>query len=109
MNLNLTEDQKAVSDLAGQILREKLPHERLRAIEADGGWFDECTLLVGHSIGEAHDLVLVNGCNFPHPAPAMRQSDASHGGAKMLQAAPAVGASTAIGERHDRNPIALAH
>jgi alkylation response protein AidB-like acyl-CoA dehydrogenase len=41
MNLNLTEDQKALADLAHQILREKLPPERLRAIENDGNWFDE--------------------------------------------------------------------
>jgi hypothetical protein len=41
MDLTLTEDQKAIADLAAQILREKLPPERLRAIEADGSWFDE--------------------------------------------------------------------
>lgn len=41
MNLTLSEDQQAISDLAGQILREKLPPERLRAIEADGRWFDD--------------------------------------------------------------------
>jgi alkylation response protein AidB-like acyl-CoA dehydrogenase len=41
MNLNLTEDQKALSDLAHQILREKLPPDRLRAIEAAEHWFDE--------------------------------------------------------------------
>jgi alkylation response protein AidB-like acyl-CoA dehydrogenase len=41
MKLNLTDDQKALSDVAHQILREKLPPERLRAIEADGAWFDE--------------------------------------------------------------------
>lgn len=41
MDLTLNEDQKAISDLAGQILRQKLPPERLRAIEAAGRWFDE--------------------------------------------------------------------
>jgi alkylation response protein AidB-like acyl-CoA dehydrogenase len=41
MDLTLTEDQKAIADLAAQILREKLPAERLRAIEAAGNWFDD--------------------------------------------------------------------
>jgi alkylation response protein AidB-like acyl-CoA dehydrogenase len=41
MDLTLTEDQRAIADLAAQILREKLPAERLRAIEAAGNWFDD--------------------------------------------------------------------
>jgi hypothetical protein len=41
MQLTLTEDQKALSDLANRILGEKLPHERLRAIESEGRWFDD--------------------------------------------------------------------
>lgn len=41
MQLTLSEDQKALADLAHQILREKLPPERLRAIESEGRWFDD--------------------------------------------------------------------
>lgn len=41
MKLTLSEDQTALCDLAHQILREKLPPERLRVIESEGRWFDE--------------------------------------------------------------------
>ncbi len=41
MDLSLSEDQKALCDLADQILREKLPPERLRAIESENRWFDD--------------------------------------------------------------------
>lgn len=43
MQLTLTEDQTALTELAHQILREKLPPERLRAIENEGRWFDDDT------------------------------------------------------------------
>ena len=39
MDFTLNEDQQAISDLAGRILRDKLPPERLRAIEAEPDWF----------------------------------------------------------------------
>lgn len=40
MDFALTEEQTAIRDLAGQILSEQLPPERLREIEqADGDWF----------------------------------------------------------------------
>ena len=40
MNLTLSEDQQAIADLAGTILRDKLSHERLAALEGRGEWFD---------------------------------------------------------------------
>src|SRR5689334_352486 len=41
MDLSLSEEQQAIADLAGQILADKLPPQRLREIEADpsGRWF----------------------------------------------------------------------
>jgi 3-oxocholest-4-en-26-oyl-CoA dehydrogenase beta subunit len=39
MDLTLNEDQQAISDLAGRILGEQLPPERLTAIEAQPDWF----------------------------------------------------------------------
>ena len=41
MDLSLSEDQQSISDLAGRILTEKLPPQRLRDIETDpaGRWF----------------------------------------------------------------------
>jgi alkylation response protein AidB-like acyl-CoA dehydrogenase len=41
MDFELTEEQHAIADLAGQILTDKLPPERLRDIETDdsGRWF----------------------------------------------------------------------
>ena len=38
----------------------------------------------------------------------MREADASHDRAEMLQPAPAIRAVAAVGERHDRNAIPLA-
>jgi alkylation response protein AidB-like acyl-CoA dehydrogenase len=40
MDLTLSEDQQAIADLAGKILRDKLPPERLTALEQQGTWFD---------------------------------------------------------------------
>lgn len=65
MDFNLDEQQQAVSDLAHQILTDRIDHERLKAIEsavADGGdWFaaDEWRLLaeaglIGIALPEAH-------------------------------------------------------
>ena len=39
MDLTLNEDQQAINDLAGRILSEQLPPERLTAIEAQPEWF----------------------------------------------------------------------
>jgi alkylation response protein AidB-like acyl-CoA dehydrogenase len=39
MDLTLNEDQQAISDLAGRILGEQLPPERLTAIESQPDWF----------------------------------------------------------------------
>jgi len=39
MDLTFNEDQQAINDLAGRILSEQLPPERLAAIEAQPDWF----------------------------------------------------------------------
>ena len=41
MDLSLSEDQQAIAELAGRILAEKLPPQRLRDTETDpaGRWF----------------------------------------------------------------------
>jgi alkylation response protein AidB-like acyl-CoA dehydrogenase len=39
MDLTLSEEQQAISDLAARILTEQLPPERLRAIEESDSWF----------------------------------------------------------------------
>ncbi|HEV3226478.1 MAG TPA: acyl-CoA dehydrogenase family protein [Acidimicrobiales bacterium] len=41
MDLSLSEEQQSIADLSGQILRDKLPPQRLRQIETDpsGRWF----------------------------------------------------------------------
>jgi acyl-CoA dehydrogenase len=65
MDFNLNETEQAVSDLAMQILGDKVDHDRLKAIEADveagGDWFaaDEWALmaeagLIGIALPEAH-------------------------------------------------------
>lgn len=41
MDFTLTEEQEAIRDLAARILSERLPPERLRALEQDGTWFAE--------------------------------------------------------------------
>jgi alkylation response protein AidB-like acyl-CoA dehydrogenase len=43
MDLELSEEQQAITELAGRILSEELPPERVRAVEtdADGRWFAE--------------------------------------------------------------------
>ena len=40
MDLTLNDDQQSIADLAGKILRDKLPAEGLAALEARGEWFD---------------------------------------------------------------------
>jgi alkylation response protein AidB-like acyl-CoA dehydrogenase len=40
MDFSLTDDQQAVRDLARQILSEHCSHERMRALEASGEWYD---------------------------------------------------------------------
>lgn len=61
MDFNLNEQEQAVSDLAMQILGDKIDHERLKEIEAGDEWFarDEWALmadagLVGIALPEAH-------------------------------------------------------
>lgn len=63
MDFGLSEEQRALADLAGQILRAELPPERLREIEADpaGDWFAaDCWTalagagLLGVAVPEAH-------------------------------------------------------
>lgn len=39
MDFDLSDEQQAVSDLAGRILRDKLPAERLRELESGEGWY----------------------------------------------------------------------
>ena len=78
-------------------------------IGSDGRWFDERTLLIRHSIGKTHDLVLGNGCNLSHSTPAVGETDTSHGGAQVLKPAAAVRTRAAVGKRHDRNAITLPH
>ncbi len=39
MDFEPTEDQQAIAELAGRILRERLPLERLRAVDQDPDWF----------------------------------------------------------------------
>ena len=56
-----------------------------------------------------YDLIFVDRRDLSHPTPAMRETDAGHSGAKMLEAATAIRAFTAIRERHDRNSVTLAH
>lgn len=41
MDFILTDEQQAIRDLAERILTEKLPPERLRALEQEGTWFAE--------------------------------------------------------------------
>ena len=61
MDFNLNETEQAVSDLAMQILGDKVDHERLKEIEAGDEWFarDEWALmadagLVGIALPETH-------------------------------------------------------
>jgi acyl-CoA dehydrogenase len=65
MDFNLNEQEQAVSDLAMQILADKVDHDRLKAIEADldngGEWFAKAEWellaeagLIGIALPEAH-------------------------------------------------------
>ena len=61
MDFNLNETEQAVSDLAMQILRDKIDHDRLKEIEAGDQWFaaEEWSLmadagLLGIALPEAH-------------------------------------------------------
>ena len=58
-----------------------------------------------HSLGKAHDLILRDHRELRHPAPGVRQPDAAHRRAQVLQPAPTVRALAAVGERHDRDAI----
>ena len=63
---------------------------------------------MGHALGESHDLILGDRRELRHAAPGVGEPDAGHGRAEMLQPAPAIGAVPAVGERHDRDAVALA-
>ena len=39
MDFNLNEQERAVSDLAAQILGDRVHHDRLKEIESSGKWF----------------------------------------------------------------------
>jgi acyl-CoA dehydrogenase len=61
MDFNLNEQEQAVSDLAMQILGDKVDHDRLKEVEASADWFaaDEWMLmadagLVGIALPESH-------------------------------------------------------
>ena len=58
--------------------------------------------------GVARSGYLGDGRELRHAAPGVGEPDAGHGCAEMLQPALAVGAMTAVGERHDRDSVALA-
>lgn len=61
MDFNLDEQEQAVSDLAHQILRDKVDHDRLKEIEASDEWFADAEWalladagLTGIALPEAH-------------------------------------------------------
>ena len=80
----------------------------LDSVRRDRGRLDQCALRVRHALGESHDLVLGDRRELRHAAPGVGEPDAGHGCAEMLQPALAVGAMAAVGERHDRDSVALA-
>ncbi len=56
MDFALTEDQRALRDLARKILEDHVTHERLKQVEAEADWFDRTTwkaLAQAHLLGVA--------------------------------------------------------
>ena len=78
------------------------------AVRRDCRRLDERALPVRHPRGEPDDLILGDGRELRHPAPGVGEPDAAHRRAQMLQPALAIGAVTAVRERHDRDAISLA-
>ena len=65
--------------------------------------------MVADALWERDDLVLRDRCELPHAAPGVREPDACHRRAEVLQPTAAVRAPAAVRERHDRHAVALAH